>query len=35
MKQIINVMAEYTEHERLHYTDNLNINFLDNIKQKG
>ena len=26
-------MTEYIEHEELHWTDNLCINFLDNIRQ--
>ena len=27
-------MTEYIEHVKLHWTDNLGINFLDNIRKR-
>ena len=34
-KQIANLMAEYFEHEKLYWTDNLDLNVLDNTRHKG
>ena len=33
IKQITNGMTENIEHGELHWTDNVGINFFDNIRQ--